>query len=83
MNRHNINPLRVEMLRCLKERYHDKAFCKGVYVTLHTDQEVIRMTEWLTRHHNEDISRSEIILKAMELKYKKRLVTEDGLETRD
>lgn len=69
MTKKNADPLRVEMLRYLKERYNDKEFCKGVYVTLHSDKEVIEMIEWLKNHRDEEISKSEIMLKAMELKY--------------
>lgn len=54
----------------------------GVCVHIKTEEKVQEMIDWLDKHKDEQIESDEILLKAMEIRYEKRLEA-NGLTTRD
>lgn len=73
---------RREMIRLLISVWEDRDFLIGVNAHLKNESHVDQMVEWLKRHNEEEISSSEILLKAMEIRYGKRFEA-NGVTTRD
>lgn len=72
----------IDLMRMLCNIWDDKDFVLGVCVHLKTEEKVDEMIEWLNKHKDEQIESDEILLKAMEIRYEKRLEA-NGLTTRD
>lgn len=76
------NPLRVELIKKLRQIWDDKDFCIGVNAHLKNDEHITQMLDWLNKHKDEQIESDEVALKAMEIRYGKRFEVAD-LTTRD
>lgn len=72
----------IDLMRMLCNIWDDKDFVLGVCVHLKTEKKVDELIEWLNKHKGEQIESDEILLKAMEIRYEKRLEV-NGLTTRD
>ena len=65
----------------LRKIWDDKDFVIGVCVHLKNDDHTQNMMEWLKKHENETLESDEVLLKALEIRYNKKIYVE-GLETR-
>lgn len=69
------------LVRKLKKIRNDDDFILGVGCDLKTNEHVQLMIDWLTKHENEEISSSEVLLKSLEIEKGKKFEV-NGLITR-
>lgn len=71
----------IALMNELCKVWNDKDFVIGVCVHLKKDDHIQKMMNWLKKHENETLESDEVLLKALEIRYDKKIYVE-GLETR-
>lgn len=71
----------ITLMNELCKIWDDKDFAIGVCVHLKNDDHIQKMVDWLRKHENEVLESDEVLLKALEIRYNKKIYV-DGLETR-
>lgn len=72
----------IDLMHMLCNVWDDKDFVLGVCVHLKTEEKVNEMIEWLNKHKDEQIESDEILAKALEIRYEKKLDI-NGIIVRD
>lgn len=72
----------IDLMRMLCNVWDDKDFVLGVCVHLKTEGKVNEMIDWLNKHEDEQIESDEILAKALEIRYEKKLDI-NGIIVRD
>ena len=71
----------ITLMNELCKIWDDKDFVIGVCAHLKNDDHIQKMMDWLKKHANETLESDEVLLKALEIRYDKKIYVE-GLETR-
>lgn len=72
----------IDLMHMLCNVWDDKDFVLGVCVHLKTEEKVNEMIDWLNKHKDEQIESDEILAKALEIRYEKKLDI-NGIIVRD